>query len=245
MCKCPSPPLVKAASIEGLVHGIKDSIKDIQMEHQENALDIVLKASKQNRDSRHMNGIEWKIVRTIDGIQISQGQIGGSAWKCLRGTVKIDAPPRAVYENLLNAEALPQVDDMLGEIKVLEHTTTATGVIEVRYMKYKPVWPTSARDFVIETSGRELGGGSFAIGSRTVQRDDVPPISRVVRAELMMAGYLVQPSADGKSTELTMFSHIDLKGNIPAMVINQLGTTAPAKLLAAIRKYAEARPGRA
>lgn len=241
MCKCPSPPLTKVASVNELVH----AIKDIQIEQQHGGeLDMVLKASDQTRESREMKLIKWKIVRTSNGIQISQGQSSGSAWKCLRGTVKIAAPARVVYEALLSAEALPKVDDMLGEIKVLDHVATTTSVHEVRYMKYKAVWPTSARDFVVETSGHELPGGDFAIGSRTVERRDVPPISGVVRAEIMMAGYLVRPSADGH-TELTMFSHIDLKGNIPACVINQLGTTAPAKLLAAIRKYSETESGRA
>ena len=58
----------------------------------------------------------------------------------------------------------------------------------------------------------------------------------------MLSGYVVKQEGTESAPRctLTLVSHIDLKGNIPSWLINQLGTDAPMKMLKAISKLAEA-----
>ena len=65
-----------------------------------------------------------------------------------------------------------------------------------------------------------------------------PPPGNAVRAAIILSGYLLRPANDGAWTELTLFSHIDFKGNIPSFVMNQLASAAPVKLLNNVNKIA-------
>ena len=76
----------------------------------------------------------------------------------------------------------------------------------------------------------ELEHGAHLISTRSVVHEACVAPGNAVRAQYRFGGYLCRPANDGRWTDLTLISNIDLQGNIPAFVINQLTASAPVKL---------------
>jgi hypothetical protein len=137
---------------------------------------------------------------------------------------------------LLDIHAMPKVADMLEGAQMVEVDEEDAGVT-IRWLKYKAMWPTASRDFVVRTQGSELSPQMFVVTSKSVEHPNRPPAHPSVRGDVMLSGYVIR--AHGEGSMVTLFSHIDLKGNIPSFIINQLGTAAPIKLVKTVREYTE------
>ncbi|KAF0694945.1 Aste57867_14200 [Aphanomyces stellatus] len=175
----------------------------------------------------------WAAVKTVDGITVYRGLVHGSEWNAVKaiGTVECDAKTLAGI--LQDVSEMTTFDDMTASCRVVEHVDAATKT-SVRYAQAKPVFPTTARDFVVITSEKRLEDGTIAIASRSIDHPSVPVTKHFIRAHTHVSGYLIRPvSAD--ACEVTLIVHMDLAGMIPAMVINILAVDSPVKLIKRFR----------
>lgn len=106
----------------------------------------------------------------------------------------------------------------------------------VQHMFYKRVWPAAPRDFSVITAWEELSDGSILVISKSVgEANPTPPY---VRGNIIVGGYRLK-QLRGKQCEVTLLSHTELGGSVPASLVNSYIASAPFKMLAALRKLAE------
>jgi hypothetical protein len=151
---------------------------------------------------------------------------------------------------LNNDARLSEYDDMFASIRDV-HVPGQSQVSgmdhgRTRHMAMKGLWPTAAREFVLCTTSRELPSGALALASRTPKGHlEMHPLHKGhVRGIIHVSGYLIQPVApepDGSHSEVdcTLVSHVDLGGTIPSSMLNMLSSSAPVKILTAIKKIVE------
>lgn len=67
-----------------------------------------------------------------------------------------------------------------------------------------------------------------------------PPVKNRIRAETHIAGYVIKPSAqDPNSTDMCILSQVDIKGNIPKVIVNMVSGRAPADWVNKLKKACE------
>ena len=179
--------------------------------------------------------LDWELAKESKGVTVHTAAVEGSEWRCLRGVKLIKAKPKVVCDCLMSHSDLSKADDMLESVRTVERVHD---MAEVRWMRYSAVWPTAARDFCVFSSASVRDDGAYVVATRSVEHSACPPPGNAVRAAIVLSGYLLRPANDGAWTELTLFSHIDFKGNIPSFVMNQLASAAPVKLLNNVSKIA-------
>lgn len=110
----------------------------------------------------------------------------------------------------------------------------------IDHLMYKAVFPASPRDFVNITHWRVLHDGSILVIAASVDRDDLCPKKepKIVRAEAIMAGFLLIPSADYKSVTTKYITKADIKSGIPQAMQTKL-FIKQAFLIDGIRKALE------
>jgi hypothetical protein len=171
--------------------------------------------------------LAWESAKQAKGVHVYTAAVAGNEFRALKAVGLIHAPPAAVCAFLMELSTLAKVDDMLEDARMVQQFEPD---FDVHWMRYKAVWPTAARDFCVMVATVELEHGAHLIATRSVAHGGCAAPGDAVRAGYQFGGYLCRPANDGRWTDLTLISHIDLNGNIPAFVINQLTAGAPVKL---------------
>lgn len=100
-------------------------------------------------------------------------------------------------------------------------------------MKFKGIWPTAPRDFVVLTTWSEHSDGSVWISSKAAPDGYFPLKSEYVRGNIVFSGYVLRQR--GNDCDITLIAHTELGGTLPVSIINMLSATAPFKMLVGIR----------
>jgi len=98
----------------------------------------------------------------------------------------------------------------------------------VVYQAFKPQLGVAGRDFVLLGHRFEDPSGRVTITTTSIDWGK-PPEHALVRADLHVAGYVLQPLPDG-TLHVTYVNHVDVKGNIPSFVIRMVQTKQPLTL---------------
>ncbi|KAG7395475.1 hypothetical protein PHYBOEH_003705 [Phytophthora boehmeriae] len=174
----------------------------------------------------------WREGPCSKGIQVVYGEVAGSEWYTMKttGTLHVSADKAAAI--LMDCNMVPKFDDMTREVKPLEKLSEFS---EVRQVSAKPVMFTTARDFSVVSTYRKMEDGRHLIATRSVEF--VPERKGFVRATILISGYVVVPHpTDPNMCEMSVIAHMDLGGNLPAMVVRYLGLSAPIKLVEKIHE---------
>jgi hypothetical protein len=185
--------------------------------------------------------INWKFIKESAGVSLKQADYGGSPWKCIHVTNTAQVPAEFMWKILKERQYIGKFDEMIEMTRTMELDEEAK--VEIRYLKYKAMFPTSSRDFVVRTEWSKLPDGRYTTTTLSIDHSDMPPdTSKAVRGQVILSGYVVKDEGTPTSPRctFTLFSQIDLKGDIPSWLINQLGTSAPMKMFGAIARVAEA-----
>lgn len=106
---------------------------------------------------------EWqlKLDDRRRSVQVSNRTMPGSNWAALKARTTIACAPETVRDLLLERHEAPVYDEMLATLKLLHAQDTDTNIdseecrcallpgMQMRWARFKGVWPTSPRDFVI------------------------------------------------------------------------------------------------
>jgi hypothetical protein len=132
---------------------------------------------------------------------ILRGKIAGSDVQCIVATSVMNASPRSVYDLLVDNDRIREYNDMFSRYEVLEQVGPNAAI---GWAGYKPVFPTSAREFVTITAWNEGEGGGtvtesgaegpwWVIASKSLTSADSeavgPPRRGFTRGTIECAGY--------------------------------------------------------
>lgn len=158
---------------------------------------------------------------------------------CVRGDAELNFPLLKVFELLWDHRKHEEFNSQLSAIKLLHIVHEPT--TKVAHLLFKRVWPTAARDFVTLSNWRQLEDGRVVIIHFSDSSFDkmFPPADGHVRADLVLSGYILAASKDGTKTSLQQYILTDLKGSLPASVVNMVARDQPL-CTAVVRKLLEA-----
>ncbi|TDH66779.1 uncharacterized protein CCR75_009453 [Bremia lactucae] len=176
----------------------------------------------------------WRDGPGKNGIQVVYGEVAGkgSEWYTMKTTGTLPVSAAEAARTLMRSDMVPKFDEMTKEVKMMQKLSD---VSEVRRVTAKSVMFTTARDFSVVSTYREEASGRMLIATRSVEY--VPERKGYVRAIVLISGYVVTPNpTDPNMCEMSVIAHMDLGGNLPAMVVRYLGLSAPIKLVEKIRE---------
>lgn len=175
----------------------------------------------------------WVQLTSSKGVQVWQKKMGDGKPNMVRG-VLTDVPCSPGYFLSRSGSAdRPNWDPMCAKghlVEVIDDYCT------VSYERYHPIFPTSARDFVVLNSVVKRPDGSYLRSAVSVEHPDCPETSGVVRANLLFACFLVTPNAVTGNCDVQYTLYVDLKGSIPAWIVARVATDQPLSL-AGLREY--------
>lgn len=175
----------------------------------------------------------WTHVKNTDGVSVDRGVNAHSPWNAIKATTTVHCSANDLASKLNDPQQMHIFDEMTDNCRIIEALNPAE-TKTIRYVQAKPVFPTTARDFLVVTSEQRLDDGSIVIGTKSVEHDSVPVNKHFVRAHTHVSGYIVRPLTPTSCT-VTLIVHMDLGGYMPAYVINLLSVASPIQLLKRFR----------
>ena len=177
----------------------------------------------------------WEFYMEKERVRIYKKTRPGYALCMVKGVGLIDCPPEGVLMVLLDRARKPQWDKMYKEGREVEEITPNCSVA---HDSFKPVFPTSGRDFCTVSMIDRAPDGTLYVSARSVEHAQCPEVSGVVRGNVILAGFVIAPALNNQS-EVTYLTFADVKGSIPAFVLNKITVEQPL-CVANLRPLAEA-----
>eukprot|EP01096_Ripella_sp_DP13-Kostka_P008022 TRINITY_DN2977_c0_g1_i1.p1 TRINITY_DN2977_c0_g1~~TRINITY_DN2977_c0_g1_i1.p1 ORF type:complete len:232 (-),score=94.39 TRINITY_DN2977_c0_g1_i1:23-679(-) len=185
----------------------------------------------------------WAPVAEKRGIVVESKTFDDDAIPTLRGSGVIQAPASKVLELLLNPDERHKWDLFYDSGRKIVQLDEHTALCYVKTQSYYTVWP---RDFCFLAHGQQIEGPGgkdsekeIRLVSSSVESDDAPEVSGIVRAQILNGGYRLLPiqSPDGgyNWTHATYVIQLDIAGWIPGNVASMVNTYQPLSLIG-IRK---------
>jgi hypothetical protein len=114
---------------------------------------------------------------------------------CVRGDAVLPYPITNCFSVIWSSDRKRDLDPQLHSSKLLKPCSSHTNI---EYLRFKQVWPTAVRDFVNLVHWRLLNDGRVVIVAFSEKYDELCPVEQgIVRAELILAGYLLTPTSKG------------------------------------------------
>ena len=148
------------------------------------AVDTLLNCSLDTSD-------DWTPMFDRHGVKATRR--GGTGTICVRGLAVLPYTIPEVYKVV--SQQRKELDAQLAVYKRAKWYSVHSGV---EYLRFKPLWPTAARDFCNFTHWRLLPDGTFLTLGFSEKFDSLCPEEvGVVRADLILGGYVMRPVQGG------------------------------------------------
>jgi acyl-CoA-binding protein len=163
----------------------------------------------------------------------------------VKGTAVMPYSIKDIFSLIGNIANLPLINPQCENTQKLKvfSATTSTG-----HLIFKQVWPTAVRDMVNFTHWRIVSGGKLVLVTYNAEDyhsadkiEAVPASKGVVRANLVLGGYVLAPDLKNGTTKVTYVVSSDLRGSIPSSVSNFVAKSQP-MIVSAISKYLNSKP---
>lgn len=189
-------------------------------------------------------GVRLDFNKKEGPVELWKGSVTDSPWAILKATVTIRASLDTISTIVYDLNNITDIDEMVKVATVVEDISND---ISIRHVSAKPVFPTTARDFVVCSTRTVLDERkSVVITTKSIEHPDVVPERRThVRANMHISGYLIEQLDDGSSScKVTLICHTNLGGSVPSALINTFSTSAPLKLMQNMIRLSEATAGK-
>jgi hypothetical protein len=158
---------------------------------------------------------DWNIITEKEDLTV---------WKhkhkifCYRIDGVLEATPAAIISKLYNnVENRPKWDTQLEKQYIVESCSVIDRII---YVQTKPVWPCSARDFVLYTYTQKLDNGEILNIATSYEHLNEPERENIVRAHADIVGQIFRRhESDPNKSYITQIADVDIKGIIPSQII--------------------------
>jgi hypothetical protein len=125
------------------------------------------RASAKAKDRQKQQG--WKEVGNKQGTRIVRQKMPGSDVQCIVATAEMKASPGIVYDLLADTERISEYNEYFDEYDRMQQLGAQA---EIGWTSYKPVFPTSPREFVALCAWRAPGQLSFLEEARERQEEE-------------------------------------------------------------------------
>jgi len=168
----------------------------------------------------------WSYIGNRNDVEVYRMQGDASCPSdCFKGTSQARVPVSYALQYCMNLEYKKEWDDVFNEGHVIEDLDEVT---KVTYMEYKPVWPTTARDFCSIVATRHVKGNMYAMAAKAITHPSCPPRKGKQRAEIIAGGFVIEGiTEDPPLCKVTYITRADLKGKIPAGLVNKVNEKQP------------------
>lgn len=251
----PNVSLARSNQVDDVTDSLTDQINNIKIQNPEGKYDAVplstdlalhdtqayeedafrrLRLRETGEDLKDEAG--WKLAGEKKDVKVYQGYVEGTTWATLKTVGIIDCSADKLAEILWENENVPKYDDMTAYVDTIAKVGDRS---EFRHNVCKGVIGIiSKRDFVVVSSRyKDEKTGSHFVATRSFDHPEYPEQPRCVRAKALISGFIIRPvPGDEEKCELVTIMHFDLGGNVPAVAVNFLGTTAPLATVIRIRK---------
>ncbi|CAE7476697.1 unnamed protein product [Symbiodinium microadriaticum] len=174
------------------------------------------------RAASNDSAAEWELMFEKPGV-VASSRKGNTGAICVKGVTTIPYSIPEIFE-VVNQKR-NELDTQLDVYQRLKWWSEHTGV---EYMRFKPVWPTAARDFCNITQWRLLDDGTLLqFGFSERFESMCQEVSGIVRAELLLGGYVMKAVKGG--TEVSVI--VQVKGTLPTSIQNMAAQSQPLGLL--------------
>lgn len=154
---------------------------------------------------------------------VQRQPVAGSPYARFRAVCELPHPPPAVLHALCDCPARLRWDSAVARLDTVDLPVPAASTrLLLLHSQTHAVGPISARDFVdaVAVVG-PLDGGVFVNTGASVVDGRFPEQRGVVRGvNSPGGGWLLAPCGDGSSTRVTYVIHSDIRGWLPAAVVN-------------------------
>jgi len=152
----------------------------------------------------------------------------------------IGAPAEEILDFVLSFKEEEKSGIVKAEKVIKEHSDTH----QTMYQRVKYPQGMNDRDFVYDSFWREVERDTFLVVQKSTETDEMPPIQNVVRANLVIRGYLIEPLYDTESGEeqdylsrVTFLTCVEPNGFVPPKVIETQNRTELIGALTDMRSY--------
>ncbi len=223
-------------------------VRQMTVEHtlsEEAMIQDLLQRISDSPSEKNQFNPKWTIARERRGITIWTNKPSASTSSPIRGRMVCAATPAELLSLLIDDERISEYDNLFDKVLFMKRLNDRT---VVRRSCYRAIWPTRPRDFVIKTTWEEFADGSVVIGTHSVVHPDFPPSPTYTRGKIFMCGYVIVPQCQEEysagpysplrqqCSEITIYAHTDLGGNLPATIVNRLSKKPAYRVLRKIQK---------
>ncbi|KAL6044384.1 hypothetical protein QOT17_004272 [Balamuthia mandrillaris] len=189
----------------------------------------------------------WRRVRSDQGVVVSINSYDKEAVKSVKASGLFPSSPAVLLRTMSALDYYPKIDPLYAGGRVVAQYADHH---EILYSIYAMGMLFSPRDFVFLEGRRAYPDGSRILVTRSIEREDVPPVSGHIRGHIHHSGWFVEPCTkkpptkeeikEAKLTSLlseeeeagaaeidgtnwcraTFLAQVDVKGWIPAFVVN-------------------------
>ena len=172
----------------------------------------------------------WSDLGLNKGIHVMKKLPGknDSAINCVKGSCKMNLPPDFLLRILMDPAHSEELDPMMSKLTIIDNISDT---VQLVYLKYHAVWPTSARDFFVLNVFGRLDKNTRVHAAMSIVDPRVPEERGFVRGALMSAGYLIKDCpGHPNASQVYYLAQVDLKGNVPAFIVNKVVESQPQNL---------------
>lgn len=178
-------------------------------------------------------GGAWEKEKSEDGIEISSRSRTGSAYRELRGTTVIDAPPEAFLPLLRDAEGYRS---WLAECKASNAVGTKQSPNDFHlYAVIGIPWPFEDRDTVAKVKVRRLPGSKGVVAFLRSMNDELAPTRKGLVRMKSLEGQLLAEGIGGGKSRLELRIFLEPAGSLSPVFVNSTAASIQLKTLKNVR----------
>jgi hypothetical protein len=171
----------------------------------------------------------WSKIWQNDDVIVYKKKTEGTPMVMIKAIATLKGiPKRIVFKALYDTDIRQQWDKLFHQFEVVEHDEDKMHTV-LYYLIKAPIG-ISNRDFlqlrkVVHDFPEE---GITYMHFKSIEHVDKPPVKKVVRAETIISGYVIEQIQDDPPvTQLVIISQNDIKGLIPKYLVNMASGKAP------------------
>jgi hypothetical protein len=169
----------------------------------------------------------------------SPGGGGSGGVLCVRGETVMPYTIPEIYGLISLPDKRKELDPQLDTYTRMREFSLHSGT---EHLLFKAIWPTAPRDFTNVTHWRLLKGGLFVTLGYGERLPDCPEQDGVVRGNLLIGGYVMEPVQGG--TRVFIVVQSDVGGNLPLAITNMAAESQPMVLITLRRLLDHAHKGK-